>query len=164
MFIGTARQAYTVAQQNPGLLAQLWCYCGCDRTSGHRSLLDCYRDYHGANCAICSGEALEANQLFNQGSPVDPIRHAFARASPIATDIQGAILRQNAAPVGYSMTVIDVEKAGCLLDNRDLSVVAWPGFAAWLKSGRDCIQANADSGSLLLNVRALPSGGSKVLR
>ena len=59
MFIGTARQAYIVAQQNPGLLAQLWCYCGCDRTSGHRSLLDCYRDYHGANCAICSGEALE---------------------------------------------------------------------------------------------------------
>jgi hypothetical protein len=77
MFIGTARQAYIVAQQNPGLLAQLWCYCGCDRTSGHRSLLDCYRDYHGANCAICSGEALEANQLFNQGSPVEQIRDAL---------------------------------------------------------------------------------------
>lgn len=77
MFIGTARQAYIVAQQNPGLLAQLWCYCGCDRTSGHRSLLDCYRDYHGANCAICTGEALEANQLFNQGSPVEQIRDAL---------------------------------------------------------------------------------------
>jgi hypothetical protein len=77
MFIGRAREAYIVAQQNPGLLAQLWCYCGCDRTSGHRSLLDCYRDYHGANCAICSGEALEANQLFNQGSPVEQIREAL---------------------------------------------------------------------------------------
>ncbi len=77
MFIGQAREAYIVAQQNPGLLAQLWCYCGCDRTSGHRSLLDCYRDHHGANCAICTGEALEANQLFNQGSPVEQIRDAL---------------------------------------------------------------------------------------
>ena len=77
MFIGQAREAYIVAQQNPGLLAQLWCYCGCDRTSGHRSLLDCYRDHHGANCAICAGEALEANRLYNLGSPVEQIRDAL---------------------------------------------------------------------------------------
>ncbi len=77
MFIGTVREAYIVAQQNPWLLAQLWCYCGCDKTNGHKSLLDCYRDYHGATCAICAGEALEANQLFNQGSPVDQIRDAL---------------------------------------------------------------------------------------
>ena len=78
MFIGPAREAYIVAQQNPWLLAQLWCYCGCDRTNGHRCLLDCYRDYHGATCAICTGEALEANQLFNQGSPVEQIREALS--------------------------------------------------------------------------------------
>jgi hypothetical protein len=77
MFVGPARQAYIIAQQSPWLLAQLWCYCGCDRTNGHRSLLDCYRDYHGATCAICTGEALEANQLFNQGSPVEQIRDAL---------------------------------------------------------------------------------------
>jgi hypothetical protein len=77
MFIGTVREAYIVAEQTPWLLAQLWCYCGCDKTSGHKSLLDCYRDYHGATCAICTGEALEANQLFNQGSPVEQIRDAL---------------------------------------------------------------------------------------
>lgn len=77
MFIGPAREAYIVAQQNPWLLAQLWCWCGCDRTSGHRSLLDCYRDHHGASCAVCTGEALEANQLFNEGSPVQQIREAL---------------------------------------------------------------------------------------
>ena len=77
MFVGPPREAYIVAQQNPWLLAQLWCYCGCDRTNGHRNLLDCYRDYHGASCAICTGEALEANQLFNQGSPVEQIRDAL---------------------------------------------------------------------------------------
>jgi len=77
MFVGPAREAYIVAQQNPWLLAQLWCYCGCDRTNGHRNLLDCYRDYHGASCAICTGEALEANQLFNEGSPVEQIRDAL---------------------------------------------------------------------------------------
>jgi Protein of unknown function with PCYCGC motif len=77
MFVGTAREAYIVARQNPWLLAQLWCYCGCDRTNGHRCLLDCYRDYHGATCATCAGEALEANQLFSQGSPVEQIREAL---------------------------------------------------------------------------------------
>jgi Protein of unknown function with PCYCGC motif len=77
IFVGLARQAYIVARQNPWLLGHLWCYCGCDRSNGHRSLLDCYRDYHGATCAICAKEALEANQLFNQGSPVEQIREAL---------------------------------------------------------------------------------------
>ena len=39
--------AYRVAQQIPGVLAQQPCYCYCDRY-GHGSLLDCYRDRHGA--------------------------------------------------------------------------------------------------------------------
>ncbi len=56
-FTGPVREAYQVAQDNPDLLAQLHCYCGCDRTDGHKNLLDCYRSHHGASCAICTGEA-----------------------------------------------------------------------------------------------------------
>ncbi len=76
-FTGPVRAAYQVAQDNPDLLAQLHCYCGCDRTNGHKNLLDCYRDHHGASCAICTGEALEAKKLFDQGASIETIRAAL---------------------------------------------------------------------------------------
>jgi hypothetical protein len=78
-FVGPVKQAYAFAGRNPALLAQLWCYCGCDKTDGHKSLLDCYRDRHGATCEICSGEALQAQRMSEQGSPVDQIRDALRR-------------------------------------------------------------------------------------
>jgi hypothetical protein len=78
-FIGPVKQAYVFAGKNPALIAQLWCYCGCDKTDGHRSLLDCYRGNHGAICATCTGEALMAKQMSEQGSPVDQIRDAIRR-------------------------------------------------------------------------------------
>ncbi|MBI3693432.1 MAG: hypothetical protein HY238_01135 [Acidobacteria bacterium] len=40
-------QAYRVARQIPAVLAQQPCYCYCYRF-GHGSLLDCYKDNHGA--------------------------------------------------------------------------------------------------------------------
>jgi len=76
-FTGPVREAYKVAEENPELLAQLHCYCGCDRANGHRNLLDCYRDHHGASCSICTGEALEAKKLFDQGASIEMIREAL---------------------------------------------------------------------------------------
>jgi len=78
-FDGPAKRAYQVAEKSPGLLAQLHCYCGCDRVYGHQNLLDCYRGDHGSKCEICIGEALMAEQLWEQGSPVDQIRDAIRR-------------------------------------------------------------------------------------
>ncbi len=78
-FVGPAKQAYQVAQKNPALLAQLHCYCGCDKDYGHQNLLDCYRGNHGSKCEICIGEALMAQQLAEQGSPVEQIRDALRR-------------------------------------------------------------------------------------
>ncbi len=76
-FTGPVREAYKVAEENPDLLAQLHCYCGCDRANGHKNLLDCYRDHHGASCSICTGEALEAKKLFDQGASIEMIREAL---------------------------------------------------------------------------------------
>jgi hypothetical protein len=76
-FTGEVRQAYKIAQENPDLLVQLHCWCGCDRTNGHKNLLDCYRDHHGASCAICTGEAIEAKKLFDQGASIETIRAAL---------------------------------------------------------------------------------------
>jgi len=77
--MGEVREACGFAGENPALLAQLWCYCGCDKTDGHTSLLDCYRGYHGATCEICIHEALQAKLMSEQGSPVDQIRDALRR-------------------------------------------------------------------------------------
>jgi len=77
LFKGEVREAYQVAERDPALLAQLHCYCGCDRTDGHRSLLDCFRDKHGSTCAICVGEAREAERLAVQGVPIEQIRDSL---------------------------------------------------------------------------------------
>jgi uncharacterized protein with PCYCGC motif len=73
-FQGAVRQAYEVAERDPALLAQMHCYCGCDRQEGHKNLLDCFRDEHGSKCAICVGEARDAAAMANRGVPVDQIR------------------------------------------------------------------------------------------
>ncbi len=73
-FTGQVREAYQIARENPELLAQLHCYCGCDRVNGHKNLLDCYRSVHAASCAICNGEALQAKKLFDQGAGIETIR------------------------------------------------------------------------------------------
>jgi len=61
------------------LLAELHCYCGCDKAEGHQNLIDCYRSTHGASCEICTQEALLAKRMSDQGSPVDQIRNAIRR-------------------------------------------------------------------------------------
>jgi hypothetical protein len=77
LYTGPAHEAYRVAREHPGLLAQLHCYCGCDRVLGHNNLLDCFRDTHGGHCAICVGEAIDAERLYKAGTPVDQIRDAL---------------------------------------------------------------------------------------
>jgi hypothetical protein len=76
-FEGRARQSYEIARKKPSLLVQLHCYCGCDKVLGHRNLLDCYRDKHAAKCATCMGEAIDSDQMNDQGSPVEQIRDAL---------------------------------------------------------------------------------------
>lgn len=47
-FVGQTARAYQIANEIPDLLDQLYCYCGCDRSLGHKSLLSCFTDDHGA--------------------------------------------------------------------------------------------------------------------
>jgi hypothetical protein len=48
LFVGKARAAHAVAREMPDVLDRLYCYCGCDRSAGHKSLLSCFTDGHGA--------------------------------------------------------------------------------------------------------------------
>ncbi len=62
-FPGKTREAYQAAKNIPQTLAQLPCYCHCDRGMGHKSLHSCFEDEHAAHCAICTDEALMAYRL-----------------------------------------------------------------------------------------------------
>lgn len=62
-FFGKSRQAYEVAKKIPETLAQLPCYCECDRSFGHKSLHTCFVDDHASHCAVCVDEALMAYRL-----------------------------------------------------------------------------------------------------
>ena len=62
-FTGPTRDAYRAVKQIPVTIAQLPCYCYCDRGHGHKSLYSCFEDDHAAHCATCVNEALLALKL-----------------------------------------------------------------------------------------------------
>lgn len=62
-FKGKTRDAYRIVREAPQLIAQLPCYCYCDRGFGHKSLHSCFVDDHAAHCAVCVDEALMAYRL-----------------------------------------------------------------------------------------------------
>ena len=62
-FVGKAREAYEVAKKIPQTLAQLPCYCECDKAFGHKSLHTCFENDHASSCAVCVDEALLAYRL-----------------------------------------------------------------------------------------------------
>jgi len=62
-FFGPARDAYRAVREIPVTIAQLPCYCHCDRGFGHKSLYSCFEDDHASHCAVCVNEALLALRL-----------------------------------------------------------------------------------------------------
>lgn len=73
-FTGKTREAYRVVREVPQLIAQLPCYCYCDRGFGHKSLHSCYVDDHAAHCAVCVDEVLIAYDLQKRGMSASQIR------------------------------------------------------------------------------------------
>ena len=63
MFTGEVRAAYEVAKRIPETIAQLPCFCRCDRSMKHKSLHSCYVDDHAVRCGICINSAMKAYKL-----------------------------------------------------------------------------------------------------
>lgn len=66
-FTGLVRDAYRAAREIPQTIAQMPCYCHCDRGMGHKSLYSCFEDDHASHCATCVNEALLALKLEREG-------------------------------------------------------------------------------------------------
>ena len=73
-FTGLTRDAYRAVREIPVTIAQMPCYCHCDRGMGHKSLYSCFEDDHASHCAVCVNEALMALKLDKEGMTAPQIR------------------------------------------------------------------------------------------
>jgi hypothetical protein len=73
-FVGKVCLGYKAAQAIPDICGKLFCYCGCDLTDSHTSLLDCFTCTHGMDCDICLDEAIVALHLKEQGKSLAEIQ------------------------------------------------------------------------------------------
>jgi len=73
-FIGPTRDAYRAVKEIPETIAQLPCYCHCDKSIGHKSLYSCFQDTHASQCTVCVSEALLAYNLQKSGVSPAQIR------------------------------------------------------------------------------------------
>lgn len=73
-FYGPTRDAYRVVKEIPETIAQLPCYCHCDKSIGHKSLHSCFQDTHASQCVVCVNEALIAYNMQKSGMSPAQIR------------------------------------------------------------------------------------------
>lgn len=75
------KNSYAVAARIKKALYQLPCYCHCDRSAGHGSLLDCYVSQHAAGCDICIKETFYASEQLRKGKTPVEIRQAVIKGA-----------------------------------------------------------------------------------
>jgi hypothetical protein len=73
--VGKTAAAYRLAGENRELLDAMYCYCYCNKSIGHKSLLSCFVDNHAANGGICQDQAFYAGSLGKKGFDVAQVRH-----------------------------------------------------------------------------------------
>jgi hypothetical protein len=73
------QNAYVLAARVKKVLYQQPCYCHCDRSQGHTSLLDCFASTHGAGCGVCLREALYSYEQSHKGKTAAQIRAGIER-------------------------------------------------------------------------------------
>jgi Protein of unknown function with PCYCGC motif len=82
-----AQNAYSIAARIKKILYQQPCYCHCDRSQGHGSLLDCYAGKHAAVCGICEREDFYAYEQSRKGKTGAQIREGIRRGDWQGVDI-----------------------------------------------------------------------------
>jgi Protein of unknown function with PCYCGC motif len=68
------KNAYAAAAKVRKALYQQPCFCHCDRSQGHESLLDCFASKHGSGCGTCMLEALYTYEQTRKGKTPAQIR------------------------------------------------------------------------------------------
>lgn len=75
-FFGAAAMGYASAKACPEIVSRLFCYCGCDISDSHNSLVDCFTTIHGVDCHICQEEAVMALKMLRENASLSDIQKA----------------------------------------------------------------------------------------
>jgi Protein of unknown function with PCYCGC motif len=81
------RNTYVVAARVKKALYQQPCYCYCDLSQGHGSLLDCFTSKHGSGCGTCIREALYTYEQSRKGKTPAQIREGIERGEWQSVDL-----------------------------------------------------------------------------
>ena len=73
------QNAYSLAARVKKILYQQPCYCHCDRSQGHGSLLDCFAGKHASVCEVCVREGLYSYEQSRKGKTAAQIRAGIER-------------------------------------------------------------------------------------
>lgn len=82
-----AQNAYALAARVKKVLYQQPCYCHCDRSQGHQSLLDCFASKHGSECGVCLSEALYSYEQTRKGKTPAQIRQGIEKGEWKRVDV-----------------------------------------------------------------------------
>lgn len=81
------KNAYHVASKVKKVLYQQPCYCHCDRSQGHGSLLDCFVSKHASMCDICVREDFYAYEQTRKGKTPAQVRAGIRKGDWQKVDI-----------------------------------------------------------------------------
>jgi Protein of unknown function with PCYCGC motif len=81
------QNAYIVAARIKKLLYQQPCYCHCDQSEGHGSLLDCFAGRHGSNCNVCMAEDFYTYEQSRAGKTAAQIRAGLIKSEWKSMDL-----------------------------------------------------------------------------
>ena len=81
------KNAYAAAAKVKKALYQQPCYCHCDRSQGHESLLDCFASKHGSGCGTCIQEAFYTYEQTRKGKTPSQIRAGIERGEWKTVDL-----------------------------------------------------------------------------
>ncbi len=73
------QNAYALAAKVKRVLYQQPCYCHCDRSIGHESLLDCFAGKHASVCDVCIREGVYAYEQTQKKKTAAQIRAGIER-------------------------------------------------------------------------------------
>ena len=81
------QNAYALAAKVKKALYQQPCYCHCDRSQGHGSLLDCFVSKHASVCDICMREAFYAYEQTQKKKTAAQIRSGIVHGDWQQVDV-----------------------------------------------------------------------------
>ena len=73
------KNAYALAARIRKTLYQQPCYCHCDRSKDHASLLDCFASEHGSGCGTCIYEDLYTYEQVHKDKTAAQIREGMIK-------------------------------------------------------------------------------------